>query len=143
MSTGFTTPKWVKDAVFYQIFPDRFARSRRMPKPSNLEPWDSPPTVFGFKGGDLLGVAERVDYLQELGYKAWWDLPALPKFNTDAEAVRRFIFDVARHWIEFGIDGWRLDVPHEIDDDVLKTVSQDCSGRHTTDLQDGDCFCAE
>jgi hypothetical protein len=28
--------------------------------------------------------------------KAWWDLPALPEFNTDAEAVRCFMFDVAR-----------------------------------------------
>jgi neopullulanase len=54
--------------------------------------------------------------LQELGYRAWWDLPALPKFNTDTQTVRRFILGVARHWIEFGIDGWRLDVPHEIDD---------------------------
>jgi len=42
----------------------------RNPKPSNLEPWDSPPTLYGFKGGDLLGVAERLDYLQELGITA-------------------------------------------------------------------------
>jgi neopullulanase len=31
--------------------------------------------------------------------------------------VREFIWNVATHWIEFGIDGWRLDVPQEIDDD--------------------------
>ncbi len=235
MTIEFTTTEWVKDAVFYQIFPDRFAKSERVPKPSNLEPWDSPPTVYGFKGGDLLGVAERLDYLQELGitaiyfnpifqsaanhryhthdyyhvdpilggdaafrelldeahrrgirvvldgvfnhasrgfyqfnhalengaaspyldwfyldeerlragrglnaypdreqgqrpfdgqhnleevgYRAWWNLAALPKLNTDTPAVRRFILDVARHWIEFGADGWRLDVPQEIDDD--------------------------
>ena len=55
--TQFTTPEWVKDAVFYQIFPERFARSERVPKPSNLEPWDASPTIHGFKGGDLLGVA--------------------------------------------------------------------------------------
>jgi glycosidase len=70
MTLEFTTPEWVQDAVFYQIFPDRFAKSERVPKPSNLEPWDSPPTVHGFKGGDLLGVAERLDYLQELGITA-------------------------------------------------------------------------
>ena len=28
------TPDWVKDAVFYQIFPDTFARSKRVPKPA-------------------------------------------------------------------------------------------------------------
>jgi neopullulanase len=33
--------------------------------------------------------------------------------------VREFLFGVAEHWIKFGIDGWRLDVPAEIDDDVF------------------------
>ncbi len=37
--------------------------------------------------------------------------------NGFATAVREFIFEVAEHWIKFGIDGWRLDVPAEIDDD--------------------------
>ena len=50
-------------------------------------------------------------------YAAWWGNRALPKLNIDTPAVRRFIWDVARYWIEFGIDGWRLDVPQEIDDD--------------------------
>ncbi len=45
-------------------------------------------------------------------------LPALPKLNTDnPPQVRRYIFDIARYWIEQGADGWRLDVPFEIDDD--------------------------
>ena len=30
------TPAWVSDAIFYQIFPDRFARSERIANPSNL-----------------------------------------------------------------------------------------------------------
>ena len=55
--------------------------------------------------------------LNAIGYKAWWDIPALPKFNTSTPAVREFIFNVAEYWIRFGIDGWRLDVPGEIDDD--------------------------
>ncbi len=49
-----TTPEWVKDAVFYQVFPDRFAQSGRVAYPGPLEPWDTPPTYHGFKGGDLL-----------------------------------------------------------------------------------------
>ena len=52
-------------------------------------------------------------------YRCWWGNPALPKFNTNTPAVREFLWDVARHWIEFGIDGWRLDVPNEIDDDAF------------------------
>ena len=55
------TPDWVKDAIFYQIFPDRFAKSSRLPKPNNLEPWDTPPTEQGYKGGDLPGVVEHLD----------------------------------------------------------------------------------
>lgn len=50
-------------------------------------------------------------------YTAWWKFKSLPKFNTDNPEVRRFLFDVARYWIEQGADGWRLDVPNEIDDD--------------------------
>ena len=220
------TPAWVRDAVFYQIFPDRFAGSPRVPKPGPLEPWDAPPGNVGFKGGDLLGIVEKLDYLQDLGitaiyltpifesasnhryhtydyfhvdpllggddalrelldvahgrgmrvildgvfnhtgrgfwpfhhilengaaspyrdwfhidldvlegrreflpypprdappgtlfgYRAWWDLPALPKLNTHNPDVREYLLSVAEHWLRFGIDGWRLDVPGEIDD---------------------------
>jgi cyclomaltodextrinase len=210
-----TTPDWVQDAVFYQIFPDRFARSERMPD-LGFEPWDAPPTHHGFKGGDLYGIVERMDYLtnlgitalyfnpifasasnhryhtydyykvdpllggnaalrllldeahqrgirvvldgvfnhasrgfwqfhhvlengagspyvnwfyfdperlngnrrwgaypdtgelralqvgegslRALGYQAWWDLPALPKFNTNTPDVRKFLFEVAELW---------------------------------------------
>jgi neopullulanase len=31
--------------------------------------------------------------------------------------VREFLWGIARKWVDFGIDGWRLDVPNEIDDD--------------------------
>jgi len=54
-----------------------------------------------------------------LGFKSWWNNPALPKFNTETPTVREFIFDVAEYWLKFGIDGWRLDVPEEIDDDAF------------------------
>lgn len=218
------TPDWVKDAVFYQIFPDRFARSDDPPRlngytlpPENFQPWGAPPTRQGFQGGDLYGAAEKLDYLADLGvnaiylnpifasasnhryhtfdyyavdpllggnaafqhflseahkrdirvvldgvfnhasrgffqfnhllecgaespyvdwfhvkkwplhaydekkanYEAWWGHKALPKFNTDTPAVREFLWDVAVYWLEQGIDGWRLDVPNEIDDDAF------------------------
>lgn len=65
------TPAWVTDSVFYQIFPDRFAQSTRLSKQGlRLEEWEAPPTTYGFKGGDLLGVAEHLDYLLDLGVNA-------------------------------------------------------------------------
>ena len=66
------TPDWVKRAVFYQIFPDRFARSPHTPPPLGIEfkPWGTPPEEQGFQGGDLLGIVEKLDYLQDLGITA-------------------------------------------------------------------------
>jgi cyclomaltodextrinase / maltogenic alpha-amylase / neopullulanase len=64
------TPGWVRDAVFYQVFPDRYAMSERVPKPGPLEPWDDAPTIHGFKGGDLYGVLEHLDHIAELGANA-------------------------------------------------------------------------
>ena len=46
--------------------------------------------------------------------------PAGPaKLNTDDPEVREFLFGVAEHWLRFGIDGWRLDVPEEIADETF------------------------
>jgi cyclomaltodextrinase len=73
--TAIQTPEWVKHAVFYQIFPDRFAMSERVAKPANLEPWASAPTPQGYKGGDLLGVVEHLDHIVDLGCTAIYFTP--------------------------------------------------------------------
>ncbi len=213
-----TTPSWVKDARFYQIFPDRFRRTpvRSLPAVTEglLEPWDASPTTRGFKGGTLDGIIEGLGYIQETGFNAlyltptfassanhryhttdylnidpllggnqamrrlidavhdhgmhlildgvfnhsgrgfyafnsllengerspyrdwyhvyrfplnafggranyacWWNNPELPKFNIATPEVREYLFSVGEYWIHFGADGWRLDVPNEIDDD--------------------------
>ncbi len=213
-----TVPDWVQDAVFYQIFPDRFANGDLSNDPPNTQPWESMPTTWSFHGGDLRGIIQHFDYLLDLGvnalylnpifhatsnhryntsdylridpklgsmedfrdfldlahqkhvrvildgvfnhcgrgffafndilenlehspyldwfhvknfpvdayssgdardYLGWWNFKSLPKFNTANLEVRRYIFDVARYWIDQGIDGWRLDVPNEIDDDAF------------------------
>ena len=62
--------------VFYQIFPDRFAQSAARPQaeqPGTLGP--PRPPFDGFKGGDLLGVVEQLDYLQDLGVNAIYFSP--------------------------------------------------------------------
>jgi glycosidase len=56
-------------------------------------------------------------YSGEPNYECWWNMPALPKFNTENPEVREFLFSVAEYWLSRGIDGWRLDVPNEINDD--------------------------
>lgn len=68
--SGAAPPAWVEDAVFYQLFPDRFARSGRVKQLGRLEAWEAPPSRNGVKGGDLLGIVERLPWLEELGVTA-------------------------------------------------------------------------
>lgn len=66
-------------------------------------------------------------------YDSWWNLPELPKLNTSNPGVRQYLMEVAKHWIEFGADGWRIDAAGEIKDDtfwqefrnVVKSVNPD------------------
>ena len=60
---------------------------------------------------DAYSPGDATDYL------GWWKFKSLPKLNTHNPHVRKYIMDVARYWIEQGADGWRLDVPNEINDD--------------------------
>ena len=51
---------------------------------------------------------------ESCGYDCWWSIPDLPKLNHANPAVQDYLLSVARHWLERGIDGWRLDVPDEV-----------------------------
>lgn len=68
----FVTPSWVTDAVWYQIFPERFARVGEPEK--GLKPWKCEKiSGIDFKrryGGNLKGVISRLEYLHDLGITA-------------------------------------------------------------------------
>ena len=204
-------PEWVQDAVFYQIFPERFRNGDRGNDPPGTGPWGGAPTRENFFGGDLRGVIEKLDYVRDLGanalylnpiflagtnhkydtrnyfkidlafgddaifdelvrevhargmrlildgvfnhcgdgfgpfqdvlergaasrYRDWFTPYAfplvagphpnyatcgncayLPRLNTQNPEVEAFVQGVALFWLERGIDGWRLDVPYEIE----------------------------
>ncbi|HSR48457.1 MAG TPA: glycoside hydrolase family 13 protein [Anaerolineales bacterium] len=63
-------PGWVRDAIFYQIFPDRFANGDPSNDPPQVQPWGAPPTTRDFQGGDLQGIHDHLDYLSDLGVDA-------------------------------------------------------------------------
>lgn len=203
-------PTWLADAVFYQVFPERFANGDPSLDPAGVQPWDAEPSRDNFFGGDLAGLTEHLDHLVDLGVNAlyltpvfaagtnhrydahdyftidpllgdigafrtflaeahakglrvvldavlnhcgdghwafrdvmdrgagspyinWFyveELPVrqdpapnyrtcsgcvyLPKWNAHNPEVRDHHLRVARHWLEEGIDGWRLDVPYFI-----------------------------
>ena len=82
ITPGFSTPDWAKGAVFYQIYVDRFANGDSsndvldreyiyIGEPvTRVTDWNKYPAKMGvreFYGGDLQGVLDHLDYLQELG----------------------------------------------------------------------------
>ena len=89
-------------------------------RPFRPYPWPSDP--LDAVDEPFVGIPDDQrgdESFRTLGYRAWWGLPALPKLNTDNPEVRDHIFEVAEHWLRFGIDGWRLDVPTEIRDEAF------------------------
>jgi glycosidase len=69
------TPDWLADAVFYQIFPERFANGDARLDPADVVPWDAEPTRENFFGGDLAGITEHLDHLVSLGANAIYLTP--------------------------------------------------------------------
>jgi alpha-glucosidase len=51
-----------------------------------------------------------VDESLPLGYEAWMGVRSLPKLNWGSDDLRRRMLAVARRWLDFGLDGWRIDV---------------------------------
>ena len=47
-------------------------------------------------------------------YAGWWGIGSLPKLNTANPEVREYLIGAALHWIEFGFDGIRVDVPNDV-----------------------------
>ncbi len=72
----FDAPAWVKDTIWYQIFPDRFANGDASINPRETLPWGSTaPTTTNFFGGDFQGVINHLDYLVELGINGIYFTP--------------------------------------------------------------------
>jgi glycosidase len=61
------TPQWMHGAVMYQIFPERFAKGNAALDPLGVIPWGTKPERHHFQGGDLIGIRENLDYLEDLG----------------------------------------------------------------------------
>ncbi|QYR21946.1 alpha-glycosidase [Paenibacillus sp. sptzw28] len=83
----FTAPEWAKEAVFYQIMPDRFAKGNPDIDPEGVAEWRSPPAIDNFFGGDLQGIIDRLDHLSELGVTAIYltpifESPSYHKYDT-------------------------------------------------------------
>ena len=70
-----TPPAWVRNTIWYHIFPDRFANGHPEISPTNVQPWGTEPSRHNFMGGDLWGVIDKLDYLQDLGVSGLYFCP--------------------------------------------------------------------
>lgn len=87
-------PDWLKDAVFYQIFPERFASGDPSLTPADADPWDAEPTRDNFLGGDFKGVIDHLDHLSGLGVNALYFTPIFEaRTNHRYDAVDYFEVD--------------------------------------------------
>lgn len=72
----FNVPHWVKETNWYQIFPERFNNGDKMNDEPHTVPWDTmPPRNDVPYGGDIRGIIEKLDYLQELGINGLYLTP--------------------------------------------------------------------
>ncbi len=114
-------PDWVRDAVFYQVFPDRFRNGNMHNDPADVAAWDDAPTRANFFGGDLEGLIEKLGYLEELGVDALYLTPIFmagtnhrydthdyfnidPKLG-DAGMLRELVQDAHARGIRIVLDG--------------------------------------
>lgn len=72
----FKQPEWLRTAVFYQIFPDRFFNGdpKNDPRKNRLK-WGDKPNRESQAGGDLAGIREKLDYVRELGIEGIYLTP--------------------------------------------------------------------
>jgi alpha-glucosidase len=109
----YQAPRWLKNTVFYQIFPDSFADGDPSDNvrdgeyeyagyPARLLPWGVSPTsgsraaMVEFFGGDLSGIIAHLDYISELGVNALYLNPIFTAFSNHRYDVTDY-FSVDPH----------------------------------------------
>ncbi|QEN04723.1 glycoside hydrolase family 13 protein [Thiospirochaeta perfilievii] len=106
-------PDWVRDTVFYQIFPERYDNGNPDISPKNIVPWDSKPERDSFFGGDLQGIINHLDHIKDLGISGIYMTPIF-KSTTNHK------YDTT--------DYYTID-PNFGDKDTLKKLVSECHKR--------------
>lgn len=142
--TDYDQPSWVRESVFYQIFPERFCDGDPSLDVKNeeyyfdghpakhIDDWNAAPKEYNeafcldFYGGDLIGVKNKIPYLKKLGVNAIYMNPIFY-----AATVHKYdcldYFTVDPH---FGGDKGFIDLMDELHNNNMKLML-DTSINHT------------
>lgn len=122
IAPGFSVPKWAKGAVMYQIFVDRFYNGDKSNDvedgeyhyigglASKVTDWNKTPENVGireFYGGDLQGVIDKLDYLQELGVEVLYLNPIFVSPSNHKYDIQDYDY-VDPHYGRIVKDGGRV-----------------------------------
>ena len=96
---GCQVPSWVSEAVWYQIFPERFANGNPRLTPDGAREWDAEisPGRDDFFGGDLQGIIDHLDYLKDLGITGLYLCPIF-EATTNHKYDTTDYFEIDRHF---------------------------------------------
>lgn len=141
---GFSTPDWAKGAVMYQIFTDRFYNGDKSNDVETNEyyyigdysqrvtNWDKYPANMGvreFYGGDLQGVMDKLDYLQDLGVEVVYFNPLFVSPSNHKYDIQDYDY-IDPHYGKIVDDGGEV-LPNGVTDNSQATKYK----KRTTDLK--------
>ena len=127
LAPGFSTPDWAKGAVIYQIYTDRFyngdsendVETREYfyigDYSSKVKDWNKYPAAMGvreFYGGDLQGVIDKLDYLQDLGVEVLYFNPLFVSPSNHKYDIQDYDY-IDPHFGKIVEDGGELLSPGE------------------------------
>lgn len=141
---GFSTPGWAKGAVMYQIFTDRFYNGDKSNDvetneyyyiggySQKVDDWNKYPATMGvreFYGGDLQGVIDKLDYLQDLGVEVLYFNPLFVSPSNHKYDIQDYDY-IDPHYGKIVSDGGEV-LPEGVTDNCQATKYQ----KRTTDYK--------
>ena len=138
---GFSTPDWAKGAVMYQIFTDRFYNGDKSNDVETNEyyyigdysqrvtNWDKYPANMGvreFYGGDLQGVMDKLDYLQDLGIEVIYFNPLFVSPSNHKYDIQDYDY-IDPHYGKIVVDDGEV-LPKGAKDNIHATKYQQRTG---------------